>query len=64
MFGLINAIFCLGRVSNQRGSGHWAVYYTSPKSFIIAFFEVPPQIMTSHDKITNERPVYFVIDQW
>ena len=26
--------------------------------------EVPPQIMTSYDRIANERPVYTVIDQW
>ena len=25
--------------------------------------KVPPQIMTSYDRIANERPVYIVIDQ-
>ena len=34
------------------------------KSFKKKMIKVPPQIMTSYDRIANERPVYTVIDQW
>ncbi len=30
----------------------------------IKMIKIPPQIMTSYDRIANERPVYTVIDQW
>ena len=32
--------------------------------YLRKMIKVPPQIMTSYDRIANERPVYTVIDQW
>ena len=31
---------------------------------VTKMIKVHPQIMTSYDRIANERPVYTVIDQW
>ena len=31
---------------------------------LLASLKVPPQIMTSYDKLANERPVYTEIDQF
>ena len=30
----------------------------------IKMIKVPPHIMTSYNRIANERPVYTVIDHW
>ena len=33
-------------------------------SYKAKMIKVPPQIMTSYDRIANKRPLYTVIDQW
>ena len=42
--------------------------YKSPPLIIYLIYRMmikePPQIMTSYDRIDNQRPVYTAIDQW
>ena len=38
--------------------------YTHTDPVTLKMIKVPPQIMTTNDRLANERPVYTVIDQW
>ena len=40
------------------------IFETFDFLFYWKMIKVPPQIMTSYDRIANERPVYTVIEQW